>query len=1421
MKRKLRIFLTVILCMTLVLQAVLPVWGFDETNEVFSGAEINLSENWSDGDALDSDEIPGESESKPEDIEVEEGEISIDSSESAEENPQTDEDDNIFVEEEADIPEASQTQGLSITNEDEIFSDGAAVFTDEDASVRDTVLVLDCSGSMSGTPLTTMQQAAVKFCKQLTVSKGRIAVLSFSSSVTMLTDFTRDEALLEEKITGISAGGGTNTTAAMEKAYEILMNSTASARNIVLMTDGLAENGKTSSDGPYTDVYANALYNTVMPMQKNCNIYTMGFFHRLSASEKSIAEKVLEDIQNSGYYDVKNAEDINFAFDDVADDINNINQEKEKAFIQKHKEFLQQLDYAKFMQEQNAASRVLKIYGSSFEGFAAWKLVTGGLSDNPYNVVLADLILSEEYAAAQLESLESSYLLELPSVAGTIITLIDGSVDLDADTRNAIQKFLCMDDKSDTNTYKLLEDIFKNKISQENLNKALNAITDAETVATFLKRGQSIVDSVVDIINYSAVVNAYTNTSDEFKIILVLTDYYGNSKMMQAALQDFYDISSDEKANEKIRERILSEGVDQALGICSDIFKDSLVGTVKNYLYKTLDLSTAGVALASKATAFIEGCKIGYDVGTAFCNSFLNLDKASDAYFIAYASAYFTDSMECVLKTYIRDFQKEESLQSARTFCQAFRMYKHAQMKCVDRTLEYVSALATAKVANYNDYVAEMYNWLTYKAYWDGLVCDDPGSINLYYKSYKKTFIKIACPTDIRIATVDGIVMADISDDQITELGNDVQAVVINHKKYIFLPSDEKCQIAIKASGEGTMEYAVSKLSKDNKTISAVYSSDITLTEGQVFQGSLSPVNTAADDGILKTDGKIVPAETQIMEGDFLKKITLNHKNLTLKKGKNVKLKVTFSPEQCKETLTWKSENPKVVTVDKNGTLKVVSYGKTRIQVTSKSGLKAFCKITVSKVKAQKTQLDRKNITLYKNKSCKLKLSVKPNSFTEKVVWKSSNAKVAAVSSDGTVMAKGRGKAVITVTVGKTKASCKVTVKSLPVNSLKLNKSKITLDKGKSYTIKAYLSPKKTTEKVSWKSSDKKVVSVNKSGKVTGLKKGKATITAACGVKKKSCQVTVNDTSIKKISFSDENIILNVGTDRQLKVSVTPNNTKEKLVWKSSDKTVATVDQNGNVIGKRYGNVTIYASSPSGVSAFCHVRVIVPPQKLNLEKTNLTLPEGIRYHLSVSTQPVYADASDLVWNSSDNTVASVNRSGYIRARKAGTAVITVSAGKNIHAECAVTVVEKMNSGDVTPTVTPTVVPEEEYLIKTDKTGYSCKSGDKLIVKGTVKVKDNLIKGQNKYILYSAYLQNGWQENGGFNIDGRTYFEERWECEAKIKEYQVKGNQAEFTLEIPTSGISTGNKIFTLSIFPYDKYSTGNSLYDCMFTVTIN
>lgn len=71
-----------------------------------------------------------------------------------------------------------------------------------------------------------------------------------------------------------------------------------------------------------------------------------------SGNKMSFLEGVLKDIQNAGYYEVKSAEDITFAFGDVADDINDVNQDEEEAFIQKHKIFLEQLDYIKFTENK-------------------------------------------------------------------------------------------------------------------------------------------------------------------------------------------------------------------------------------------------------------------------------------------------------------------------------------------------------------------------------------------------------------------------------------------------------------------------------------------------------------------------------------------------------------------------------------------------------------------------------------------------------------------------------------------------------------------------------------------------------------------------------------------------------------------------------------------------------------------------------------------------------------------------------------------------------------------------------------------------------------------------------------------------------------------------------------------------------------
>ena len=167
-------------------------------------------------------------------------------------------------------------------------------------------------------------------------------------------------------------------------------------------------------------------------------------------------------------------------------------------------------------------------------------------------------------------------------------------------------------------------------------------------------------------------------------------------------------------------------------------------------------------------------------------------------------------------------------------------------------------------------------------------------------------------------------------------------------------------------------------------------------------------------------------------------------------------------------------------------------------------------------VAVTKVKLNKSKKTIRVGQTYQLIATVKPtNATNQNVTWKSSNKKVATVDANGLVTAKKKGTAVITVTTedGSYTAQCKITVKkAISVTSVKLNKSKKTLKVGKTVTLKAKVKPTNATNKnVTWKSSNKKVATVDSNGKVTALKKGTTTITVITkdGKYKAKCKITV------------------------------------------------------------------------------------------------------------------------------------------------------------------------------------------------------------------------------------------------------------------------------------------------------------------------
>ena len=235
--------------------------------------------------------------------------------------------------------------------------------------------------------------------------------------------------------------------------------------------------------------------------------------------------------------------------------------------------------------------------------------------------------------------------------------------------------------------------------------------------------------------------------------------------------------------------------------------------------------------------------------------------------------------------------------------------------------------------------------------------------------------------------------------------------------------------------------------------------------------------------------------------------ITLNATSQKLTEGKTVTLAATVTPADTTDAVVWTSSNTKVATVSADGVVTAVKEGTAVITATA-GNVKATCKITVSKavVKVTKVSVTASARNIAAGKKVQLKAAVAPSKATNKAVtWKSSNTKVATVSSKGVVtFSKKAGGKKVTITAtakdgskkyGKITLTCmKGSVKKITLSGVK------TLKAGKTTKVKAKVTTMngKANKTLTWTSSNTKIATVDKTGKVKAVKgkKGTVTITA-------------------------------------------------------------------------------------------------------------------------------------------------------------------------------------------------------------------------------------------------------------------------------------------------------------------------------------
>ena len=722
-----------------------------------------------------------------------------------------------------------------------------------DGPVRYTVLLLNTEPgytmSIDGeviyevsTSIDMIKTAAGKFVEKVGKADGNnyVAIVSFSRNVIVESQFTNDINVLNSAIDSMGIDEGRpNINAAYQKANEMLedVENENAIKNIILFTQSAPgegeydETGHYSSDdcawvnsatNVYTYAYANVAYNTAQTLMEKYNLYTIGLFHNYDAvpeEGKSLVDFIIQfcqDVQNAGYINVENIDDLEFVFGDIAASIST--DDLKQLYIDQHIEYYNSEEYKNDIVAgySNYLDAVLddalsdwsvKGYNilDAVNEFAALDVELDGA--DMYELLLAQLLYDEQ-SQNQIQELYNSNLYDI--VSETIKTLIDK---LEPDSAEKI--------KCDELFNKLKKYDFDSRIFQDTYAELMNELADQFTpkkVAESLEKFSFVAgigidavseagSTVKDILEYVIYGQAYLNTSDDFRNVLF--QLYIQST--QFGPDDFLDRFGDDAV-----------GAWDSLWNCAEFEV-----AIKNFIIEMetyrLDGAKAVANYAKDAVidgneSFVEGAVVeiakecgdtilsyipvlrwlpvvrdGLAAGQLLIDIITNVDERAysvDMLKKLYVMAYIMDDTVQV----IGENMTEDDFATAARFDKSISIYKSIISIAADYGAKYEEELLIAenekaeilrsqkKVSWYSTALSTM---AVQKLMLEDIHCHSMGLLynhhtgEITYDSTKLQIFVIACPVDVTVRNNNGELIAWLSNN-----GFEVQ---IGYEKYFFV----------------------------------------------------------------------------------------------------------------------------------------------------------------------------------------------------------------------------------------------------------------------------------------------------------------------------------------------------------------------------------------------------------------------------------------------------------------------------------------------------------------------------------------------------------------------------------------------------------------------------------------------------------
>ena len=385
------------------------------------------------------------------------------------------------------------------------------------------------------------------------------------------------------------------------------------------------------------------------------------------------------------------------------------------------------------------------------------------------------------------------------------------------------------------------------------------------------------------------------------------------------------------------------------------------------------------------------------------------------------------------------------------------------------------------------------------------------------------------------------------------------------------------------------------KTTKNKKVELAVDNEAVVRVKGNTVSG-LAPGETVLT--ITSVQDSSVAIQYRIVVIQPVTRLTLTAPAKSVAIGGTIQLTPVYAPENAtRQQVTWVSANEQIATVDENGVVTGLKRGTARITATAADGSNIRANISVQVTQsAEEITLDKPELTIDVGRNAVVKATVMPkDTNNKKVVWSSSDESIATVDKQGRIKAVALGDCEITCSseeIGTVQAKAVVHVQQ-PVKKVTFSPAPAVYNDETAQLTWTIEPENASNPKLTFVSSNEKILTVDENGVVTGVSGGEATVTATttdgsrrqAKIKVKVMQHLTGVHMLRKTAYIDYGQTSSAGAilEPERAKNVNPN-----MTWESANPSVASVAQNKkapnkvDITGVAYGDTEVYGTTEDG-----------------------------------------------------------------------------------------------------------------------------------------------------------------------------------------------------------------------------------------------